>query len=219
MPELPSESRRLARRVVQERSIDALSRTRGNGLPLVWAGSRISSREDRTSVAWSPTGATRREQRGGVGSVGSQICGRNVARISLNGWAGEAVCEVLDFSRSPAGRFEPASEDTGTLTMAILTPQEKEFLDVFLHEATTSPFFQGPATKALYGIGVEYRDISYLAWAYHHEVPRTGFGWGHAAEVAPPLPWADREAVLRRNKEIQHIWELRQKPVVAPKAS
>jgi hypothetical protein len=98
------------------------------------------------------------------------------------------------------------------MTMAILRPEEKEFLDVFLHEATTSPFFNGPATKALYAIGVEYRDISYLAWAYNHEVPRTSFEWGHAAEVAPPLPWPNREAVLRRNEEIQRIWEQERKP-------
>jgi hypothetical protein len=34
--------------------------------------------------------------------------------------------------------------------MTILTPAAKEFLDAFLHEATTSPFFSGPATKAQY---------------------------------------------------------------------
>ena len=96
--------------------------------------------------------------------------------------------------------------------MTILTPEEKQFLDVFLHEATTSPFFSGPATKALYAIGVEYRDISYIAWAYEQDVPRTGFEWGHAAAVAPPLPWADRESVLRRNLEIQRIWEQQRKP-------
>jgi hypothetical protein len=103
--------------------------------------------------------------------------------------------------------------------MAILTPAEKEFLDVFLHEATTEPFFNGPATKALYGIGVEYSDISYIAWAYNREVPRTSFEWGHSADVAPPLPWTNREAVLRRNMEIQRIWEERRKPVGTPKTS
>jgi hypothetical protein len=89
--------------------------------------------------------------------------------------------------------------------MSILTPQEKSFLDVFLHEATTSPF-TGPATKALHQIGVEYGDISYIAWAYNQDVPRTSFGWGHATAVVPPLPWTNREAVLRRNQEIQRIW-------------
>jgi hypothetical protein len=93
--------------------------------------------------------------------------------------------------------------------MAILTPTEKAFLDVFLHEATTSPFFQGPATKALYALGVEYHDISYLAWAYEQDVPRTSFEIGHPATVAPPLPWPTKEAVLLRDKEIQRLWEKR----------
>jgi hypothetical protein len=46
--------------------------------------------------------------------------------------------------------------------MPILTSQEKRFLDVYIHEATTSPF-HGPATTALHSIGVEYRDISHIA--------------------------------------------------------
>ncbi|MBL8794975.1 MAG: hypothetical protein JNM56_13785 [Planctomycetia bacterium] len=95
--------------------------------------------------------------------------------------------------------------------MAILTPAEKEFLDVFLHEVTTSPF-TGPATKALHAIGVQYRDISWLATAYHREVPMVNFGWGHAADVAPPLPWPDRDAVLRRNREIEQDWHEQQHP-------
>jgi hypothetical protein len=97
--------------------------------------------------------------------------------------------------------------------MAILTQAEKDFLDVFLHEATTSPFFQGPATKALRAIGVEYRDISYLAWAYEQDVPRTRFEVGHAADVAPPLPWPDRESVLKRDNEIRLIWARGRQPV------
>jgi hypothetical protein len=103
--------------------------------------------------------------------------------------------------------------------MTILTNAEKEFLDVFLHDATTSPFFSGAATKALYALGVEYRDISYLAWAYEREVPRTSVEWGHSADVAPPLPWTTREAVLRRNQEIKGIWEQERKAVGAPRAS
>lgn len=96
--------------------------------------------------------------------------------------------------------------------MNILTPAEKAFLDVFLHEATTSPF-HGPATKSLHAIGVEYRDISYLAWAYNREVPRSGWEWGHTADMAPPLPWTDRESVRLRNEEIQRIWEQQQERV------
>jgi hypothetical protein len=69
--------------------------------------------------------------------------------------------------------------------MKLLTPEENRFLDDFLHEATTAPF-SGPATKALHKTGVEYGDISYLAWAYEHEVPRTGFA------VGTPLTWCRR---------------------------
>jgi hypothetical protein len=101
--------------------------------------------------------------------------------------------------------------------MRLLTPEEKPFLDVFLHEATTSPF-TGPATKALHKTGVEYGDVLYIAWAYEQEVPRTGFAVGHAADVAPPLPWPNRQSALRRNQEIRRIWEQRQqssgKPLV-----
>jgi hypothetical protein len=52
----------------------------------------------------------------------------------------------------------------------------------------------------------------YLAWAYEQEVPRVSFAVGHAAEVAPPLPWSTRESALRRNKEIHRIWEQQRQP-------
>ena len=100
--------------------------------------------------------------------------------------------------------------------MGLLTAQEMPFLDVFLHEATTPPF-TGPATEALHQIGVEYGDISYLAWAYEQDVPRSGFALGHAADVAPPLPWPTRDAALRRNKEIEGIWVQARQPAGAPK--
>jgi hypothetical protein len=95
--------------------------------------------------------------------------------------------------------------------MTILTPAEKSFLDVFLHEATTAPF-TGPATEALQKIGVEYGDVSYVAWAYEQEVPRNRFEWGQPADVAPPLPWASRESALLRDQEIHRIWEQERKP-------
>ncbi len=94
--------------------------------------------------------------------------------------------------------------------MRLLTPEEKRFLDVFLHEATTPPF-TGPATVVLHSYGLEYGDISYLAWAYEQDVPRTGFAVGHAAEVVPPLPWPDRQSALRRNGQLQRIWEERRR--------
>jgi hypothetical protein len=92
--------------------------------------------------------------------------------------------------------------------MRLLTAEERPFLDVFLHEVTTPPF-TGSATQALHNIGVEYGDSSYLAWAYEQEAPRTGFAVGHAAAVAPPLPWPDRQSALRRDQEIRRIWEQR----------
>jgi hypothetical protein len=90
--------------------------------------------------------------------------------------------------------------------MRLLTPEEKRFLDVFLHEATTAPF-TGPATKILHQNGLEYGDISYIAWAYEQDVPRTRFAVGHPAIAAPPLPWENRESALRRNQELQRISE------------
>lgn len=92
--------------------------------------------------------------------------------------------------------------------MGLLAAEEKRFLDVFLHEATTAPF-TGPATKALHEIDVEYGDVSYLAWAYEQDVPRTGFTVGHAADVSPPLPWPSRDVALRRNQELLRVWERR----------
>jgi hypothetical protein len=92
--------------------------------------------------------------------------------------------------------------------MRLLTPEEKRFLDVLLHEATTPPF-TGPATEVLHSRGLEYGDISYVAWAYEQDVPRTGFAVGHAADVVPPFPWSDRQSALRRNEQIQRIWEER----------
>jgi hypothetical protein len=94
--------------------------------------------------------------------------------------------------------------------MRLLTPEENRFLDVFLHEATTPPF-TGPATVVLHNSGLEYGDISYLAWAYEQDVPRTGFTVGHAADVVPPLPWSDRQLALRRNEEIHRICDERRR--------
>ena len=87
----------------------------------------------------------------------------------------------------------------------ILTANERAFLDVFLYEATTSPF-TGPATEALHAIGVEYGDISHIAWAYGQDVPRTRFDIGHPAAVSPPVPWSDRSAALGRDCDIERLW-------------
>jgi hypothetical protein len=101
---------------------------------------------------------------------------------------------------------------------SVVTPEENRFLDVFLHEATTAPF-TGPATRVLHKIGVVYGDISYIAWAYEQEVTRTSFAVGHAANIAPPLPWPSRPSALRRNQEIQRIWEQRRRRGEVPSAN
>lgn len=108
--------------------------------------------------------------------------------------------------------------NNGDREMRLLTQEEKAFLDVFLHEATTAPF-SGPATEALHSIGVEYGDLLYLAGAYEKEVPRTSFTLGRAADEAPPLPWPSRESALRRNQEIQRSWEENRKPAAMSKVS
>ena len=147
-----------------------------------------------------------------MGSFRSDVRGGYVASVYFNGWTREAVRELLDFPSGPTSGLESTVKETGAVKMAILTPEEKAFLDVFLHEATTSPFFNGPATKALYAIGVEYRDISHIAWAYEQDVPRTSIEIGHSALVAPPLPWSTEESVRLRNQQIQRIWKQQREP-------
>ncbi len=122
-------------------------------------------------------------------------------------------------STQPTGRRKRSGKQTRTTErsikdrkMRLLTPEENRFLDVFLYEATTAPF-TGPATKALHKSGLEYGDITYIAWAYEQEVPRTGFTVGHAADASPPLPWPNRQSALRRNQQLQRTWQQRQQQV------
>jgi hypothetical protein len=74
--------------------------------------------------------------------------------------------------------------------MMILTPEETLFLDAFLHETTTSPF-AAPATHALHKIGVEYGDISYIAWAYNRDVPRSNSEGGAFRSSCTAAPLAN----------------------------
>jgi hypothetical protein len=83
----------------------------------------------------------------------------------------------------------------------ILTRGEITFLDVYCHEGTELPF-GGPATDAMSRIGVQNTDTLNLQWAYLRDKPPIGPTIGSASKVAPPLPWPDREAVLRRDAEI-----------------
>jgi hypothetical protein len=83
----------------------------------------------------------------------------------------------------------------------ILTREEISFLDVYCSEGTERPF-GGPATDMMTGIGVHSGDTLNLQWAYLRDKPPTGPVIGYASTVAPPLPWPNREAVLRRDAEI-----------------
>ncbi|MCI0640875.1 MAG: hypothetical protein L0Y72_30345 [Gemmataceae bacterium] len=88
----------------------------------------------------------------------------------------------------------------------ILTREEISFLDVYCHEGAEPPF-GGPATDVMTRIGIHDGDTLNLQWAYLRDKPPTGPTIGNASQVAPPLPWADREAVLRRDAEIRAIRE------------
>jgi hypothetical protein len=88
----------------------------------------------------------------------------------------------------------------------ILSRQEIAFLDVYCHEGTEPPF-GGPATDALRSIAVASGDTLNLQWAYLRDKPPTGPVIGRASHIAPPLPWANRDMVLRRDAEIRAIRE------------
>jgi hypothetical protein len=88
----------------------------------------------------------------------------------------------------------------------ILTREEIAFLDVYCHEGTEPPF-GGPATDAMAQIGVHSGDTLNIQWAYLHDKPPAGLVIGNASAVSPPLPWANREGVLRREAEIRTIRE------------
>ncbi len=88
----------------------------------------------------------------------------------------------------------------------ILTREEICFLDVYCHEGTELPF-GGPATDALTRVGVQDGDTLNLQWAYLRDKPPTGPTIGSASKVAPPLPWTDRETVLRRDAELREVRE------------
>jgi hypothetical protein len=92
----------------------------------------------------------------------------------------------------------------------ILTREEIAFLDVYCHEGTEPPF-GGPATDAMTRIRVQTGDTLNIQWAYLRDKPPTGPTIGHASKVAPPLPWANRDAVLQRDSEIRGIREKMQR--------
>ena len=100
----------------------------------------------------------------------------------------------------------------------ILTRDEISFLDVYCHEGTEPPF-GGPATDALTSIGVQSGDTLNLQWAYLRDKLPAGPVIGNASEIAPPLPWPNREAVLQRDAEIRALREEMQRTRSSNRAS
>jgi hypothetical protein len=88
----------------------------------------------------------------------------------------------------------------------ILTREEIAFLDVYCHEGTELPF-GGPATAVMTSIGVQNGDTLNLQWAYLRDKPPTSPTIGNASPFAPPLPWLNRDDVLRRDSEIRALRE------------
>jgi hypothetical protein len=88
----------------------------------------------------------------------------------------------------------------------ILTREENYFLDVYCHEGSEPPF-GGPATDAMKSIGIQNGDTLNLQWAYLRDKPPTGPVIGKPGNVAPPVPWPNREVVLRRDAEIRAVRE------------
>ncbi len=97
----------------------------------------------------------------------------------------------------------------------MVTREEIAFLDVYCHEGTEPPY-GGPATDALRSIGVQNGDTLNLQWAYLRDQPPPGPVIGRPSKVAPPLPWPNRDAVLRRDAEIRAIREERQRARARP---
>jgi hypothetical protein len=85
----------------------------------------------------------------------------------------------------------------------LLTNQEREFLAVFIHEATTDPF-KGPASDELHRRDIYYTDLPHLLAAYYQERvgDQEGLGSKHVATL-PPCPWKDRGAAVRRDQQIE----------------
>jgi hypothetical protein len=86
--------------------------------------------------------------------------------------------------RRPASRRELPSEPRGTLRCRC-SPRKRSHSDVF--PTRPRPHRSPGHTKALHQCGVEYGDISYIAWRMSKR-PRSGFTIGHPADVSPPLP-------------------------------
>jgi hypothetical protein len=91
-----------------------------------------------------------------------------------------------------------------------LTPEERQFLDAYVYEATHGPPFGGPATRDLGRRGITYSDLSWVLTAYQRELSAEGKpAAGICNPEPPPSPWANLEEVKRRNQMLREEWEAR----------
>ena len=85
----------------------------------------------------------------------------------------------------------------------LLTNNERAFLAVFIHEATTDPF-KGPVTDELHRRDIYYTDLSDLMEAYYVETSADQEPAAGEQNLQTPFcPWSDRDAVVRRNQEVR----------------
>ena len=85
-----------------------------------------------------------------------------------------------------------------------LTPEERRFLDAYVHEATNGPPFGGPATTDLRRRGIGYTDLSWILTAYQRELSAEGKpATGKPGAEPPPSPWPDFEQLKVRNETLR----------------
>jgi hypothetical protein len=94
-----------------------------------------------------------------------------------------------------------------------LTPEEREFLDAFVYEATNGPPFGGPATRDLNRRGIWYPDLSWILTAYQRELSAEGKSpSGTNNPEPPPSPWENPDQVEGRNQALRRELEGREVP-------
>ena len=92
-----------------------------------------------------------------------------------------------------------------------LTPDERRFLDAFVHEATQGPPFGGPATTDLNQRGIWYHDLSWILTAYQRELSGAGISPTGICNPQPPSsPWENLEQVQRRSAMLKEELEARE---------
>jgi hypothetical protein len=82
-----------------------------------------------------------------------------------------------------------------------LNSGEREFLAVFIGEATTDPF-NGPATSELHRRDIYYTDIPQLLTAYYREGSNEHGLAGKHNTTLPACPWQYRAVAVSRNREV-----------------